>query len=162
MLCDTPGIMVGPEVEKTALVRRASRLFVAAANASVPIFTLVLRKAYGLGALGMAAGSFRMPLFSVSWPTGEFGGMGLEGFVRLGFRKELEALDDPAAKQAFFETKLAELYDVGKALNVATNFELDDVIDPADTRRWIARAMRASAKYEFKPSNKRRPFVDTW
>ncbi|MGE0730730.1 MAG: carboxyl transferase domain-containing protein, partial [Acidimicrobiia bacterium] len=162
MLCDTPGIMVGPEVEKTALVRRASRLFVAAANMSVPMFTLVLRKAYGLGALGMAAGSFRTPLWSVSWPTGEFGGMGLEGFVRLGFRKELEALTDPAEKQAFYETKLAELYDVGKAMNVATHFELDDVIDPAMTRTWIARGMAATSNYEFSPSRKRRPFVDTW
>ncbi|MEZ5232433.1 MAG: carboxyl transferase domain-containing protein [Acidimicrobiales bacterium] len=93
MLCDTPGIMVGPEVEKTALVRRASRLFVAAANMSVPMFTLVLRKAYGLGALGMAAGSFRTPLWSVSWPTGEFGGMGLEGFVRVGLPQGAGGVD---------------------------------------------------------------------
>ena len=137
MLCDTPGIMVGPEVEKTALVRRASRMFVTSANLSVPVFTLVLRKSYGLGALGMAAGGFHTPRWSVSWPSGEFGGMGLEGFVRLGFRREMEAIEDPAERQAFYETKLAELYSVGKALNVATYFELDDVIDPADTRRWV-------------------------
>jgi acetyl-CoA carboxylase carboxyltransferase component len=163
MLCDTPGIMVGPEVEKTALVRRASRLFVTGANLSVPVFTLVLRKSYGLGALGMAGGSFRTPMGAVSWPTGEFGGMGLEGFVRLGFRREMEALADrPDEQQAFFDTKLAELYQVGKALNVATYFELDDVIDPADTRRWLARGLQATARYSWSPSEKRRPFVDTW
>ncbi len=162
MLCDTPGIMVGPEVEKTALVRRASRIFVTAANLSVPLFTLVLRKSYGLGALGMAGGSFLNPVWAVSWPTGEFGGMGLEGFVRLGFRRELEALEDPEEKQAFFDRKLADLYAVGKALNVATHFELDDVIDPADTRRWIAKGLRATANYSAGPSRKRRPFIDTW
>jgi len=162
MLCDTPGIMVGPEVEKTALVRRASRIFVTAANLSVPVFTLVLRKSYGLGALGMAGGSFLNPMWAVSWPTGEFGGMGLEGFVRLGFRRELEALEDPEEKQAFFDRKLADLYNVGKALNVATHFELDDVIDPADTRRWIAKGLRATANYSAGPSRKRRPFIDTW
>jgi len=162
MLCDTPGIMVGPEVEKTALVRRASRMFVTSANLSVPVFTLVLRKSYGLGALGMAAGGFRTPRWSVSWPSGEFGGMGLEGFVRLGFRREMEAIDDPAERQRFYETKLAELYSVGKALNVATYFELDDVIDPADTRRWVVRGLQAHANYSWEPSRKRRPFVDTW
>jgi acetyl/propionyl-CoA carboxylase alpha subunit len=161
-LCDTPGIMVGPEVEKTALVRRASRLFVTSANLSVPVFTLVLRKAYGLGALGMAAGSFRTPVWAVSWPTGEFGGMGLEGFVRLGFRKEMDALEGAAEKQAFYDRKLAELYEVGKALNVATHFELDDVIDPADTRRWVAKGLRATARYAPPRTEKRRPFVDTW
>ncbi len=162
MLCDTPGIMVGPEIEKTALVRRASRLFVTGANLSVPVFTLVLRKSYGLGALGMAGGSFRTPMGAVSWPTGEFGGMGLEGFVRLGFRREIEALEDPADQQAFFDKKLAELYQVGKALNVATYFELDDVIDPADTRRWLSGSLRATTRYKWSPSEKRRPFVDTW
>jgi acetyl/propionyl-CoA carboxylase alpha subunit len=162
MLCDTPGIMVGPEVEKTALVRRAARMFVTSANLSVPVFTLVLRKSYGLGALGMAAGGFHTPRWSVSWPSGEFGGMGLEGFVRLGFRREMEAIDDPAERQRFYETKLAELYSVGKALNVATYFELDDVIDPADTRRWVVRGLQAHANYSWEPSRKRRPFVDTW
>lgn len=161
MLCDTPGIMVGPEVEKTALVRRASRMFVTGANLAVPVFMLVLRKSYGLGALGMAAGSFRAPIWSVSWPTGEFGGMGLEGFVRLGFRKELEAFEDDDERQEFYERKVAELYDIGKALNVATQFELDDVIDPAQTRFWILRGLQATRDYEVAPEG-RRPFVDTW
>ena len=160
MLCDTPGIMVGPEVEKTALVRRASRMFVTSANLSVPVFTLVLRKSYGLGALGMAAGGFHTPRWSVSWPSGEFGGMGLEGFVRLGFRREMEAIEDPAERQAFYETKLAELYSVGKALNVATYFELDDVIDPADTRRWIKALLAAAPRPQRR--GKKRPNVDTW
>ncbi len=78
-LCDTPGFMVGPEAEKTALVRRVSRMFVVGGALSVPIFTVVLRKGYGLGAQAMAGGSFHAPFFIVSWPTGEFGGMGPGG-----------------------------------------------------------------------------------
>ena len=99
-LCDTPGFMVGPEAEKTALVRHVSRMFVVGASLTVPFFTIVLRKGYGLGAQAMAGGSFKAPLFTVAWPTGEFGGMGLEGAVRLGFRKELEAIEDPAEREA--------------------------------------------------------------
>src|SRR5688500_16803057 len=94
-LCDTPGIMVGPDAERTAVVRHACRMFVVGASLTVPFGTVVLRKGYGLGAQAMAGGSFKAPLFCVSWPTGEFGGMGLEGAVRLGYRKELEAIDDP-------------------------------------------------------------------
>src|ERR1700726_3295567 len=103
-LCDTPGIMVGPEVERTALVRHVSRMFVTGASITVPFFTIVLRKGYGLGAQAMAGGSFRAPVFTVAWPTGEFGGMGLEGSVRLGFRRELEPVEDPAERDALFAT----------------------------------------------------------
>ena len=132
-LCDTPGFMVGPEIERQAQVRHVSRMFVTGANLTVPFGTIVLRKGYGLGAQAMAGGSFKAPLFCVSWPTGEFGGMGLEGAVRLGFRKELEAVADDAEREALFQQMVARMYQVGKGVNVATHFEIDDVIDPADS-----------------------------
>ena len=160
-LCDTPGIMVGPEVEKTALVRHAARMFVIAASLSVPFFTVVLRKAYGLGAMTMAGGSMKAPLFTVAWPTGEFGAMGLEGAVKLGFRKELEAITDPQEQKARFDEMVAEMYERGKAVNNATFFEFDDVIDPADTRRWITTGL-LSAPAASPRSGKKRPCVDTW
>ncbi|AUM13698.1 acetyl-CoA carboxylase family protein [Ketobacter alkanivorans] len=160
-LCDTPGIMVGPEVEKTALVRHAARMFVTAASLSVPFFTVVLRKAYGLGAMTMAGGSMKAPLFTVAWPTGEFGAMGLEGAVKLGFRKELEAITDPQEQKARFDEMVAEMYERGKAVNNATFFEFDDVIDPADTRRWITTGL-LSAPAASPRSGKKRPCVDTW
>src|SRR5262249_61936072 len=109
-LCDTPGIMVGPEAEKSGTVRHASRLFVTGASLTVPYCTIVLRKAYGLGAQTMAGGSFHAPIITLSWPTGEFGGMGLEGSVRLGFRKELEAVDDPVEREALFQTMVEQAY----------------------------------------------------
>jgi acetyl-CoA carboxylase carboxyltransferase component/biotin carboxyl carrier protein len=161
MLCDTPGMMVGPEVEKTALVRHCCRLFVIGASVTVPIFTIVLRKGYGLGAQAMAGGSFKAPVFTVSWPTGEFGGMGLEGSVKLGYRNELAAITDPAARRAAFEEMVARAYEHGKALNMASVFEIDDVIDPADSRARIMgalRAMPASAPRR----EKKRPCVDPW
>ena len=136
-LCDTPGFMVGPESEEHATVRRFSRLFVAGARLTVPLGTIILRKGYGLGAMAMAGGSFHAPQFTVAWPTGEIGPMGLEGSVRLGFRKELEAIDDPAERDALFAELVAKAYEHGKALHSATTFELDDVIDPADSRAWI-------------------------
>ncbi len=160
-LCDTPGIMVGPEVEKTALVRHVSRMFVTGASLTVPFFTIVLRKGYGLGAQTMAGGSFKAPIFTVAWPTGEFGGMGLEGAVRLGYRKELEAVDDPAERDALFEEMVARMYEHGKALNTATYFEIDDVIDPADSRRWITTALDASPP-PLPREGKKRPNIDTW
>ena len=122
-LCDTPGIMVGPEIEKTALVRHAARMFIVGANISVPFFTIVLRKGYGLGAQAMAGGSFKTPIFTVSWPTGEFGGMGLEGAAKLGYRKELEAVNEPGARKKLFEEMVARMYQQGKALNSASHFE---------------------------------------
>jgi acetyl-CoA carboxylase carboxyltransferase component len=137
-LCDTPGFMVGPEAEKEATVRRFGRLFVVGARLTVPFGMVVLRKGYGLGAMAMAAGSFRAPLFTVAWPSGEIGAMGLEGAVRLGFRKELEAAE-PSTRDDLFDSLLASAYESGKALSAATGFELDEVIDPADTRAWIRR-----------------------
>ena len=160
-LCDTPGIMVGPEVEKTALVRHCCRLFVVGANLTVPIFTVVLRKAYGLGAQAMAGGGFQAPFFAVSWPTGEFGGMGLEGAVKLGFRNELAAIDDPAGAQGQYEEMVARLYERGKALSTAALFEVDDVIDPAETRRWIMAGLRSAPPPEPR-RGKKHAWIDTW
>ena len=116
MLCDTPGNMVGPEAEKTGLVRHNSRLFVIGANVTVPVFTVILRKGYGLGAQGMAGASFVAPFFTISWPTGEFGGMGLEGAVKLGYRNELAAIADPAERKAKYDEMVARSYERGKAL----------------------------------------------
>ena len=160
-LCDTPGMMVGPEVEKTALVRHCSRLFVTGANLTVPFGTIVLRKAYGLGAQAMAGGSFHAPTFALSWPTGEFGGMGLEGAVKLGFRKELEAIGDPAERRALFDKMVAAAYARGKALSTATYFEVDEVIDPADSRRWISTAL-LGAQSRPRNEHKKRSNIDTW
>lgn len=159
-LCDTPGFMVGPEAERTATVRHFSRLFVAGANLSVPIVSIVLRKGYGLGAQAMAGGSFRSPVATLAWPTGEVGGMGLEGAVRLGYRRELEAIEDPAERQRAFDELLAQQYARGKATNAASVFELDDVIDPAETRRWIVTVL--SGHDGATPGGSGRGFVDTW
>ncbi|WP_063048850.1 acetyl-CoA carboxylase family protein [Nocardia arthritidis] len=136
-LCDTPGFMVGPDAEKDATVTKFSRLFIDSAALSVPLGTVIVRKGYGLGAQAMAAGSFRAPRFVVAWPTGEIGGMGLEGAVRLGFAKELAAIDDPVERQEAFDNLVQLAYANGKALTAATVLEVDDVIDPADTRRWL-------------------------
>ena len=160
-LCDTPGIMVGPEIEKTALVRHCCRMFVVGASLTVPFFTIVLRKSYGLGAQAMAGGSFRAPVFTVAWPTGEFGGMGLEGSVKLGYRKELEAVEDPAARKALYDQMVANAYAHGKAVNTATYYEIDDVIDPAESRRWVSRALAAAPPPPAR-TEKKRPCVDTW
>lgn len=160
-LCDCPGIMVGPEVEKTAVVRHACRMMVAGANASVPFFTIVLRKGYGLGAQAMAGGSFNAPMFVVSWPTGEFGGMGLEGAVKLGYRKEIAAIEDPKERMDFYEDMVAKMYEKGKAISTASHFEIDDVIDPKDSRQWIMGALKAASKKR-EDAGPKRPFVDTW
>ena len=138
-LADTPGFMVGPESERTATVRHFSRMFVTGANLRVPTGTVVLRKGYGLGAQAMAGGSFKAPLFCVGWPTSEFGAMGLEGAVRLGMRRELEAIEDPAERERAYEAMVATAYERGRGISMASYFEIDDVIDPADTRRWIVR-----------------------
>jgi len=160
-LCDTPGIMVGPEAEKTALVRHVSRMFVTGASLTVPFFTIILRKGYGLGAQAMAGGSFKAPIFTVAWPTGEFGGMGLEGAVKLGFRRELEAVEDEDERQKLFEEMVARMYEHGKALNTSTYFEIDDVIDPADSRRWISAALESAPPPPVR-TGKKRPNIDTW
>jgi acetyl-CoA carboxylase carboxyltransferase component len=160
-LCDTPGIMVGPQAEHEATVRHAARMFVTSASIDVPFMTIVTRKGYGLGAQAMAGGSFKATSFTVAWPTGEFGGMGLEGFVKLGYRKELEAIEDPAERLAEYEKRVARLYEMGKAVNTASYFEIDDVIDPAESRRWIMTALRAAPK-PLQRDGKKRPMVDTW
>ena len=159
-LVDTPGMMVGPEVEATALVRHCSRLFVTGANVSVPIVSVVLRKSYGLGAQAMMGGSTKAPLACISWPTGEFGGMGLEGAVRLGYRKELDACTDDAARDALYHELVDRLYEYGKALRIAEFFEIDDVIDPADTRRWISTLLESAPPRP--PGHVARPNIDTW
>jgi len=160
-LCDTPGFMVGPEAEKSAQVRRFARMFVTGANVSVPFFTIVLRKGYGLGAQAMAGGSFKVPMFTISWPTGEFGGMGLEGAVTLGYRNELAAIEDPEEREKTYQEMVQRMYDRGKGVSMAQAFEIDDVIDPAQSRRWITMALE-SAPAVLPRSGKKRPHVDTW
>ena len=155
-LCDTPGFMVGPEHERTATVRHFARLFVVGAHLRVPMVTVVLRKAYGLGAQAMAAGGFHRPAATLAWPTGEVGGMGLEGAVRLGYRRELDAVSDPTERRELEQRLLDEMYERGRAVNAAAVVEIDDVIDPVDTRRWILTAMPPTP--EGVPSR----YVDTW
>jgi acetyl-CoA carboxylase carboxyltransferase component len=157
-LVDTPGFMVGPDIEALAQVRHVSRMFVAAAHLRVPLLSVVLRKGYGLGAMAMTGGGFHETLSTVAWPTGEFGGMGLEGAVRLGYRKELEALPEGPEREALFEQLLAQQYDNGSAINMAATLEIDAVIDPATTRDWLVVGLEAG---------KIRPFdgalaIDTW
>ena len=160
-LIDTPGFMVGPESETQSAVRRMSSLFVVAANAAVPVVAIFLRKGYGLGAMAMTAGGFHIPVFAAAWPTGEFGGMGLEGAVRLGFKKELEAIEDDDEREAMYEKLVAASYERGKATEAATHLEIDAVIDPADTRQVILKALASATKGE-SALMKRRNFVDTW
>ncbi len=160
-LCDTPGFLVGPSAEEQAQVRRFARLFVVGASLTVPLVTVVLRKGYGLGAMAMAGGSFRAPLATLSWPTGEFGGMGLEGAVRLGFRAELEAIEDPAARQEAFDQMVAAAYRRGAAINMAAHLELDDVIDPAETRDRVLAVLAAAPSPPARTARKR-PGIDPW
>ncbi|SDC89056.1 Pyruvate carboxylase [Geodermatophilus telluris] len=143
-LVDTPGFMVGPESERTGTVRRFGGLYTAGAQLPVPLLAVVLRKAYGLGAMAMLGGDLRAPLLTLAWPTGEFGPMSLEGAVRLGHRRELEALG-PEAREARFAELVAGSYAQGRALNVASAFEVDDVVDPADTRDVLVRALAGLA-----------------
>ena len=157
-LVDTPGFMVGPQIEERAQVRHVSRMFVAAAHLQVPLFGVVLRKGYGLGAMAMAAGGFHSPDFTVSWPTGEFGGMGLEGAVKLGYRKELEAVPAGEQRDALYRKLVAQQYENGQALNMAATLEIDAVIDPAETRAWLVRGL-ASARRDPSPATH---CVDAW
>lgn len=157
-LVDTPGFMVGPASEKTAMVRHAGRLFVTAAALRVPVVSVVLRRGYGLGAMALTAGHFHAPVATLAWPTGEFGAMGLEGAVRLGFRKELEAAPE-GEREALFQRLLQQSIERGQALNMASHLEIDQVIDPADTRAAIARSLQAAGSGPLPP---RRPFVDAW
>jgi acetyl/propionyl-CoA carboxylase alpha subunit/acetyl-CoA carboxylase carboxyltransferase component len=158
-LIDTPGFMVGPEIEARAQVRHVSRMFLTAAKLRVPLLAVTLRKGYGLGAMAMAGGGFRSAGFTVSWPTGEFGPMGLEGAVRLGFKKELEAVPDGPERQALYDRLVARMYERGHALSTASAVEIDAVIDPAQTRRWVSQGIASAA---YRAGLPRRGFVDAW
>lgn len=160
-LCDTPGFMVGPEAERTATVRHFARLFVTGASLGVPVFTVILRKAYGLGAQGMTAGHLHSPRFTVAWPTGEMGPMGIEGAVRLAYRRELAGAAD-SERQALFDRLVDELYRQGRATNVASFAEIDDVIDPAETRHILAQSLRTLPADAVVPGTRRRTMIDTW
>jgi acetyl-CoA carboxylase carboxyltransferase component len=156
-LVDTPGFMVGPEIEAQAQVRHVSRMFVAGVHLRVPFFAVVLRKGYGLGAMAMTGGGFHAPVFTVAWPSGEFGAMGLEGAVRLGYRKELETLPEGPQRDALFQRHLDEHVEKGKAINMAATLEIDAVIDPARTREWLVRGLASS-----KVAPQRSPGIDPW
>jgi acetyl-CoA carboxylase carboxyltransferase component len=156
-LCDTPGFMVGPQAETTALVRHVARMFAVAGSLRIPFFTVFLRKGYGLGAQAMSAGHFHAPFFSVAWPTGEFGGMGIEGAVRLGMKKHLDAIEDPERRAQAFQAAVDDAYERGKAISMASYVEIDGVIDPADTRAWILRGLKSVSTLA-----PRKAFVDTW
>ena len=161
-LCDTPGFMVGPDAERTATVRHFARMFLGGGNVSVPTGTIVLRKGYGLGAQAMAGGGFKAPLFTVAWPTSEFGAMGLEGAVRLGMRRELDAIEDEREPERVFEQLVAAAYERGEGVNMAAYGEIDDVIDPADSRRWIATLFDEHSGEWWRRAGKKRPNVDAW
>jgi acetyl-CoA carboxylase carboxyltransferase component len=161
-VCDTPGFMVGPAAEQTATVRHFARMFLTGANVTVPTGTIIVRKGYGLGAQAMAGGGFKAPLFTVGWPTSEFGAMGLEGAVRLGMRRELEAIDDPQERERVFTDTVAAAYERGRGVSMATYGEIDDVIDPADSRRWIATLFEREAPEWWRRAQKKRPNIDAW
>jgi len=159
-LCDTPGFMVGPEHEELGLIRHSSRLFITAAALEVPLITIVLRKAYGLGAMAMAGGSFHESFLTLSWQSGEFGAMGLEGAVKLGFKKELEQAKNTKERDALYNQLVAQEYEKGKAINAAETLEFDEVIDPVETRARIVTALQCyQSKNQFS-SNSR--FIDSW
>ena len=160
-LMDCPGMMVGPDVEKTALVRHCVRMFNAGANLSVPLFGVVVRKAYGLGVQAMCGASSLVGFFTVAWPTAEFAGMNIEGSVKLGFRKELAAIEDPGERRIEFERRVARAYESAKAINAGVGGGLDDVIDPADTRSWIASSLKRLPP-KAPRTEKKYPYIDTW
>lgn len=159
-LCDTPGFMVGVQAEETAQLRHFGRMFVTGANISVPTFSVITRKCYGLGALAMGGGCFKETFFTVAWPTGEFGMMGIEGDVELAYSKELAAIENDGEREIFFQEKVAEAYERGSVLRSASLSEIDDVIDPAETRKWITMGLKTAS---IPPRDgKKRPHIDTW
>ena len=160
-LVDCPGIMVGPEVERTALVRHCTRLFNVGANMTSPLFTVVVRKAYGLGAQAMLGAGALVGFFAVAWPTAEFAGMNIEGAVKLGFRKELAAITDPKARLAEFERRARAAYDEAKAVNAVMGGGIDDVIDPAETRTWLVNGLRRLPPVPPRVE-KKYPYIDPW
>jgi acetyl-CoA carboxylase carboxyltransferase component len=135
-------------------------MFVTGANMTVPVFMVILRKAYGLGAMAMGAGSLAEPFFVVAWPTAEFAGMGIEGQVRLGYRAELEAIEDPEQRKTRYDALIEHAYENGKAIHQGETFGVDDVIDPMDTRRWLGNGLLAAAGQERSPTVARR--LDVW
>jgi acetyl-CoA carboxylase carboxyltransferase component len=159
-LCDTPGFMVGPEIEKRAQVRHVCRMFVMGSHVTVPYFTIVLRRGYGLGVMAMAKGGFHESFFTAAWPTGEFGAMGLEGAIKAGFKKELAAIEDPKEREKFYEALLGQLRERGKAVNIASYLEIDSVIDPADTRKWIMQGIKSVPAG--RPQEAGHSFIDPW
>lgn len=160
-LMDCPGMMVGPDVEATALVRHCVRMFNAGANLTTPLFGVVVRKAYGLGVQAMCGASALVGFFTVAWPTAEFAGMNIEGSVKLGYRKELMAIEDPQERADEFNRRVDRAYESAKAVNAAAGGGIDDVIDPAETRSWIAESLK---RLPPKPerTEKKYPYVDTW
>lgn len=160
-LIDCPGIMVGPDVERTALVRHCTRLFNVGANMTAPLFTVVVRKAYGLGAQAMLGAGSLVGFFSIAWPTAEFAGMNIEGAVKLGYRKELMAIEDPNARLAEFQRRTAEAYDTAKAVNAVMGGGIDDVVDPAATRQWIVNGLKRLPPVPVR-TTKKYPYIDTW
>ena len=160
-LMDCPGIMVGPEVEETALVRHCGRLFNTGANLSVPMFGVILRKAYGLGAQAMCGGGSLVPFFTVAWPTAEFAGMNIEGAVKLGYRNELADMEDPEERLKMYESMVAQGYERARAVNSVSAYGIDDVIDPADSRKWIVSGLRSLPPTPPR-TGKKRPYIDTW
>ena len=142
---DTPGFMVGPASERAGAPRVMAELFTAGAALTQPIVSIFIRRGYGLGAMAMAGGSFHVPVYSASWPEGEFGPMGLEGAVHLGYRQELEATPDGPEREALYQTLLNSLYERGRSTEAASYLEIDAVIDPADTRFAINEALGSSS-----------------
>ncbi len=158
---DCPGIMVGPDHERTALVRHALRMFNVGANMTTPLFGVVVRKAYGLGVQAMCGASALVGFFTVAWPTAEFAGMNIEGAVKLGYRKELAAIADPLERRAEFDRRTAQAYESAKAINASVGGGIDDVIDPAETRGWIAESLKRLPPVPER-TGKKYPFIDTW
>ena len=155
--CDTPGFMVGPDHEKLALVRKTSRLFINGANLKTPIITIVLRKAYGLGAMAMAGGNFHQSYMTLSWQTGEFGPMGLEASVELGFKKELDNTSSETERKKLYDHLVSQAYEKGKAINAASKLEIDEVIDPKETRSRISNAL-----HNYSDQKDEQNFIDSW
>ena len=160
-LMDCPGMMVGPEVEATALVRHCVRMFNAGANITTPLFGVVVRKAYGLGVQAMCGAGALVGFFTVAWPTAEFAGMNIEGSVKLGYRNELMAIEDPQQRADEFQQRVDRAYDAAKAVNAAAGGGLDDVIDPAETRSWVVESLKRLPPVAQR-TEKKYPFIDTW
>jgi acetyl-CoA carboxylase carboxyltransferase component len=160
-LMDCPGIMVGPDAERTALVRHSTRMFNTGANLTTPLFGVIVRKAYGLGVQAMCGASALVGFFTVAWPTAEFAGMNIEGAVKLGHRKELAAIEDADDRLAEFDSRVEQAYETARAVNAGTGGGLDDVIDPAETRTWIANSLRRLPPVPPR-EGKKYPYIDTW